>query len=286
MDRMMRRIKILLDLVKFEHTIFALPFAYMGVVLAQYRIPEFRIWFWVTLAMMGARTAAMGLNRLIDRDIDARNPRTQNRHIPQGLVKPLSVWVMVGLSLLLLLYSAWALNPLCFYLSPLAVLLLWFYSYTKRFTWMAHFVLGIVEAAAPIGGWIAVTGSLSWPPLLIGAGLIFWLAGFDILYSLQDYEFDKKSGLYSIPAQFGIQNALFISSGLHLLTMLFFLFAGLALHSGIWYWLGTGLIAGLLIYEHAILHPRDLSRLNQAFFTVNGWVSVVLFMGSLLDVIL
>jgi 4-hydroxybenzoate polyprenyltransferase len=282
---MWNKIKLLLDLVKFEHTIFALPFAYMGVLLGARGVPSFYYWFWVTMAMIGARTAAMGFNRIIDRKIDALNPRTMNRHLPKGLISVQAVWGMVILSLLLLEYSAWKLNWLCVILSPLVVFLLWFYSYTKRFTWMSHFVLGLVEAAAPVGGWIAVTGKLALAPIFIGISVVFWLAGFDIIYSCQDYEFDRKEGLFSIPARFGVEKALFISSLLHVLTFIFMVLAGITLQVGIWYWLGIAANALLLVYEHAIIKPKDLSRLNMAFFNVNGYISIVMFFGVLMDVL-
>jgi 4-hydroxybenzoate polyprenyltransferase len=282
---MWNKIKLLLDLVKFEHTIFALPFAYMGLLLGARGVPSFYYWFWVTMAMIGARTAAMGFNRIIDRKIDALNPRTMNRHLPKGLISVQAVWGMVILSLLLLEYSAWKLNWFCVILSPLVVFLLWFYSYTKRFTWMSHFVLGLVEAAAPIGGWIAVTGKLALAPIYIGISVVFWLAGFDIIYSCQDYEFDQKEGLFSIPARFGIEKALFISSLLHILTFIFMVLAGITMQVGIWYWLGIAANVLLLVYEHSIIKPKDLSRLNMAFFNVNGYISMVMFFCVLIDVL-
>ncbi len=282
---MLERIKILYNLVRFEHTIFALPFAYLGMVMAQKGVPGWYYWFWVTLAMAGARTAAMGFNRLIDREIDAKNPRTANRHLPKKQIAPQTVWFLVIVSLILLEFSAYKLNWLCVYLSPIVVVLLWGYSYCKRFTWLTHFVLGLVEAAAPIGGWIAVTGSFALPPIDVGLAVIFWLAGFDIIYACQDYEFDKKEGIFSIPANFGLGPGLAVSAILHILTIVFLVLAGLSLHLGIWYWSGIAMNGILLIYEHAIISPKDLSRINQAFFTVNGYVSVVLFVCTLLDVL-
>ncbi len=283
---MWNKIKILIDLVKFEHTLFALPFAYLGMLLGANKVPSFYYWFWVTMAMVGARTAAMGLNRLIDRKIDAKNPRTRERHLPKGLISVYTVGWLVVFSLLLLEYAAYKLNWLCVILSPLVVFLLCFYSYTKRFTWMSHFVLGLVEAAAPIGGWIAVTGSLSPAPIYIGISLIFWLAGFDIIYACQDYEFDKKEGLFSIPARFGLEKALHISSFLHILTLIFMVAAGITLRVGIWYWIGITANAVLLIYEHSIIKPRDLTRLNMAFFNINGYISIVMFLCVLMEVLI
>ncbi|MDI6782855.1 MAG: UbiA-like polyprenyltransferase [bacterium] len=282
---MIAKIRLFFELVKFEHTIFAIPFAYLGMVLAAKGIPGFYFWFWVTLAMVGARTAAMAFNRLIDERIDAKNPRTANRPLPQKRIQRWQVILLAIISIGLLLISAGMLNPLCLWLSPIAIILLVTYSYTKRFTWLSHYALGLVEAAAPIGGWLAITGRFEFVPFLIGAAVIFWLAGFDIIYAIRDIEFDKKEGLYSIPVKFGLANGLVISAILHLFTIAFLIYTGIYLHLGLWYWIGILLTTGLLIYEHSIITPKDLSRLNQAFFTMNGWVSVVLFGCTLMSFI-
>jgi 4-hydroxybenzoate polyprenyltransferase len=283
---MITKIRLFFELVKFEHTIFAIPFAYLGMVLAAKGIPSFSAWFWVTLAMIGARTAAMAFNRLIDEHIDAKNPRTAARPLPQKRISRSLVYLIAISSVVLLLISAGMLNPLCLWLSPIAIILLVTYSYTKRFTWLSHFALGLVEAAAPIGGWFAITGSFDFTPFIIGTAVVFWLAGFDIIYAIQDIEFDKKEKLYSIPVKFGLSTALIISALFHLLTIAFLVYTGIYLQLGFWYWLGILITTGLLVYEHSIITPRDLSRLNQAFFTMNGWVSVVLFGTTLLNYIL
>lgn len=283
---MLPKIKLFFELVKFEHTIFAIPFAYLGMIMAARGVPSFHFWFWVTIAMVGARTAAMAFNRLIDGQLDAINPRTANRPLPQRKINRGQVFVLAFFSLALLLISAGMLNPLCLWLSPVAVILLVTYSYTKRFTWLSHFALGLVEAAAPIGGWLAISGRIEFAPFLIGVAVIFWLAGFDIIYAIQDIEFDKQVGLYSIPVKFGLAQGLVISTILHLFTIAFLIYAGFYLHLGLWYWVGILLTTGLLVYEHSIITPKDLSRLNQAFFTMNGWVSVVLFGCTLMSFIL
>lgn len=280
---MVKPIKLFFELVKFEHTIFAIPFAYLGMVLAAKGIPSISIWIWVTLAMIGARTAAMAFNRVIDEKIDTRNPRTATRPLPQKRIRKWQVGLIAIGSIVLLLVSAAKLNLLCLWLSPLAVVLLVVYSYTKRFTWLSHFALGLVEAAAPIGGWLAVSGKFEFAPFIIGAAVIFWLAGFDIIYAIQDIEFDQQEGLYSIPVKFGLAKGLVISAILHLFTIILLCYTGIYLQLGIWYWFGIVLTAGLLVYEHTIITPKDLSQLNQAFFTMNGWVSVVLFGFTLLN---
>jgi 4-hydroxybenzoate polyprenyltransferase len=282
---MVKAIRLFFELVKFEHTIFAIPFAYLGMILAAKGVPSISIWLWVTLAMVGARTAAMALNRIIDEKYDAKNPRTAMRPLPQKRIRRWQVGLIAIGSIILLLISAAKLNLLCLWLSPLAVVLLVTYSYTKRFTWLSHFALGLVEAAAPIGGWLAVSGSFELVPFIIGAAVIFWLAGFDIIYAIHDVEFDKQEGLYSIPVKFGLAKGLIISAILHLFTIILLFYTGIYLNLGLWYWVGILLTTSLLIYEHAIITPKDLSRLNQAFFTMNGWVSVVLFGTTLLNYI-
>jgi 4-hydroxybenzoate polyprenyltransferase len=280
----LNRIKLFLELVKFEHTIFAIPFAYLGAILAKGGVPHIYYWFWITLAMVGARTSGMALNRLIDRRIDAQNPRTQNRALPQGLIKIAQVRVLVVLFFFLLLLSAYQLNLLCLLLSPIAVLMLVGYSYLKRFTWACHLVLGAILGCAPIGGWIAIRPEISLLPLILGLSVMCWTAGFDIIYATQDMGFDKQVGLFSIPTAFGLKKALFISAVLHLLTVIGLGYVGFLAESGVYYWIGFGLTTGLLIYEHSIISPTDFSRVNQAFFTINGLVSIILFFAALVDV--
>ncbi len=279
-------IKKFIDLVRFEQTIFALPFAYLGVIVAAGKMPSFSVWLWVTLAMFGARTAGMSLNRIIDREIDRKNPRTRERLLPSGKITGTSVWLITFISLGLLVFSSWMLNPLCFKLSPLAVALLWFYSYCKRFTWATHLILGLVESAAPIGGWLAVTGTWSITPFFLGAAIIFWMTGLDIIYACQDYEFDRKEHLYSIPAVFGLDNALYISSFSHMVTVFFLLMFGIMAKSGIIYYGGLAVTSLLFIYEHSLVNPKDLTHVDRAFFTVNGWISIVILIFTTGDVLL
>lgn len=279
-------IKKFIDLVRFEQTIFALPFAYLGVIAAAGKMPSFSIWLWVTLAMFGARTAGMSLNRLIDMKIDKKNPRTKERLLPSGKINKTSVWLITFVSLALLIFSSWMLNPLCFKLSPLAAGLLWFYSYCKRFTWTTHLILGLVESAAPIGGWLSVTGTWSITPFFLGAAIIFWMTGLDIIYACQDYEFDRKEHLYSIPSVFGLENALSISSFSHILTVFFLLIFGLMAKAGIIYYTGLAVTSLLFIYEHSLVNPKDLTHIDRAFFTVNSWISIVILIFTMGDVLL
>ncbi|MDF9406939.1 MAG: 4-hydroxybenzoate octaprenyltransferase [Pelotomaculum sp. PtaB.Bin013] len=279
-----KKLKIFLEMIKFEHTLFALPFAYIGALLTERRIPAAHDLLWITMAMVGARTAAMSLNRIIDRRLDARNPRTAGRALPRGLLREGEVWFYVLLSFLILLYSSHQLTPLAFRLAPAAVLVLFAYSYTKRFTWTCHLVLGSVLGMAPLGSWIAITGQFHPAPVLLAAGVLFWVAGFDIIYACDDYEFDLKEGLYSIPARFGIKRALYISTAFHTIAPLFFLAAGLLLNLGALYLAGVMVSVGILFYQHTLVRPDDLSRAGVAFFNLNGTLSVVMFVFTLLDV--
>jgi 4-hydroxybenzoate polyprenyltransferase len=277
-------IRLFLEAIKFSHTVFALPFAFTGAVLAAWGLPSLYQGFWIVMAMVGARTAAMGLNRLIDAEIDAANPRTRGRAVPAGLLAKKSVAFCVGAAVVLFLWAAYQLNPLCITLSPVALLLLPLYSYCKRFTSFSHLVLGLCLAAAPMGAWIAVQGSLGLPAVLLGVAVLFWTAGFDILYALQDLDFDRSSGLYSIPARLGVRGALMTARLFHVVTlgMLFYLHAAAGL--GIAYLCGITLAALLLAYEHWLVRNGDLSRLNAAFFMVNGYISITVFAFTLLDV--
>jgi len=280
------RLKLYLDLVRFEHTLFALPFAYGGMLLAAGGWPGWPTFLLVTLAMVGARTMAMALNRLIDWRIDALNPRTQNRHLPRGLVKPWETLVLALLGLLLLAYAGLALNPLTARLLPVAVFFLTFYSYTKRFTWLCHYFLGLTIGAAAAGGWIAVTGSFHPVAYWLWAGVGLWITGFDILYATQDYAFDRAHGVQSIPARFGIPRALAIARLSHLLAWGAFLLAGLAYGAGALYFLGLLLVGGLLLWEHRLVSPEDLSRVEVAFFQANVGVSLGMFFFIVLDLFL
>ena len=283
---MLNKIKIILEMIKFEHTIFAVPFAFTGALLAARGVPAWSTILWITLAMVGARSAAMGFNRWADRAFDARNPRTSMRALPKGLVTPAQVVLFTAVSSVLLVYAAYRLNTLSFILSPIALAIVFFYSYTKRFTFLSHAFLGIAISLAPIGAWIAVTGTLEAPALVLGAAVLFWLLGFDVLYALQDMDFDRKAGLHSIPQRFGIGRSLWISRVAHAITMaaLFWLYALLSLG---WFFLAGVIIAlCLIIYEHTLVREHDLSKLNMAFFNMNGYISVTIFVFTLLDVLL
>jgi 4-hydroxybenzoate polyprenyltransferase len=280
------RLRVYLDLVRFEHTLFALPFAYAGMLMAAGGWPGGRTFLLVTLAMVGARTMAMALNRLIDWQIDALNPRTRNRHLPRGLVRPGEVLALAGVGLLLLVYSGLSLNPLTARLLPVAVFFLTVYSYTKRFTWLCHYALGLTIGAAAAGGWIAVTGSFHPTALWLWAGVGLWIAGFDILYATQDYAFDRSFGLKSIPARFGIPRALWIARLSHALAWVGLLMAGLSYGAGGWYYLGLALVGALLVYEHRLVSPQDLSKVEVAFFQANVGVSLGMFLFILLDLLL
>jgi len=276
----------LLEMIKFSHTVFALPFALMGAVLASLannRPPTVGQIFWICLAMAGARTVAMGLNRIIDARIDAHNPRTAERHIPAGKVSYLEAWGLVGSALFLLLFSAWMLNPLCLKLAPIAVGFLVLYSFCKRFTSLAHIVLGICLAAAPLGAWIALRGSIGWPAIGLALAVLLWVSGFDVFYSLQDVEFDKSQGLHSIPVWVGVEKAIIIVRFLHVGMMV--LLFNLLFTPGLgWIYLsGLLVISAMLVYEHMLVRPDDLSKLDAAFFNMNGYISVTIFLFTLAD---
>ncbi|MTI81773.1 MAG: 4-hydroxybenzoate octaprenyltransferase [Firmicutes bacterium] len=279
------KLKIFFEMIKFEHTLFALPFAYLGALLVNQRIPAGMDLLWITLAMVGARTAAMSLNRIIDRHIDAKNPRTATRALPQGMLSVMEVWVYVILSILLLLVSAAQLSELALKLFPVAVFALVFYPYTKRFTWACHLFLGAALALAPLGAWIAISGSFALSPILLGLGVLFWVAGFDIIYACDDYDFDKENNIHSIPAKFGINAALKISSLFHIIAPSLFLAVGLILNLGWFYFIGVITAVIILFYEHSLVKPHDLSKGGVAFFTMNGVLSMVMFVFSFLDIV-
>ena len=275
------KLRYFLEAIKFEHTIFALPFAYVAMVLAAGGRPGWRVVLWVTLAMVGGRTLAMSTNRLVDRAIDARNPRTAGRHLPRGLLTPWEVgaWAAGGAGLLLV--SAWQLNPLCLTLAPLAMLFLVGYHYTKYFTWTSHWVLGFTDGIAAAGGWIAVREAFDLPAILLWFTVTVWIAGFDLIYACQDVDFDRAEHLYSFPARFGIAAALRAARVCHLLTVLALGAVGWTLGLGWGYWVGVVAVAGLLVYEHRLVSPTDLSRLDLAFFNVNGYIAVIVFLAAL-----
>ncbi|MBI3252634.1 MAG: UbiA family prenyltransferase [Candidatus Omnitrophica bacterium] len=279
----MKKVKSFLELIKFEHTAFALPFAYLGMILPLRAWPGFGKFFWVTLAMVAARTAAMTLNRLIDLKIDALNPRTKARPSVTGEIPAAVSWAAVAASVLIFFLSAFMLNRLCFQLSFLALFLFSGYHFVKRFSFLSHFALGLVLAIAPMGGWIAVTGAFSWMPVPLAFAVLFWVAGFDILYSLLDVDFDRAHGLHSVPVRFGATHAVRVARVCHALTVFFLIVFGWVAGLGIIYVAGTLLVAGLLAFEHWLVKDGDLSRIPTAFFNVNGWIGILLFVFTFME---
>jgi 4-hydroxybenzoate polyprenyltransferase len=271
-----------LKMIKISHSVFALPFAFTGAILAASGIPSLKQIFWIAVAMVGARSGAMGLNRIIDRNIDAANPRTANREIPSGKIKVRDAVVFTFISLAFFVFAAYNLNPLCLKLSPIAIGVLILYSYTKRFTWLSHFVLGIAISAAPLGAWIAIRGTIDLEIMPLISAVVFWLAGFDVLYALQDMEFDRSHGLHSIPQRFGIKRSLILSRIFHFITWSMLAVNGVFFNLNVVYWTGMFLVAGLLIYEHSLVRPHDLSKLNMAFFNMNGYISIAVFVFTLI----
>ena len=274
-----------LEMIKFQHSIFALPFAYLGAFLAEIRVPDFLKLLWITLAMVGARSFAMAMNRLIDREIDRRNPRTAERALPKGLLPIPSVIVFSLISLTVFLIAVYNLAPVCRYLWPFVVIPFVIYPYTKRFTYLSHFILGLCLGLAPVGAWIAVTNSVSIEPFLLGAAVLCWVAGFDIFYAIQDMNFDQKYRLYSIPANFGIRTSLVLTKLLHFTAISFLVWTGIRLDLGIFYFIGVFIAGVLLAYENSLIKPDDLSKLNMAFFTMNGVISVLMFCFVAMEVI-
>ncbi|MEN2994063.1 MAG: UbiA-like polyprenyltransferase [Thermodesulfovibrio sp.] len=275
-----------LRMIKIEHSVFALPFAFAGALLAERGIPEIQKILWITVAMITARAAAFGFNRIIDRKIDALNPRTANREIPSGKIKLWEAIFFTTISLAIFVYSAWMLNPLCFKLSPLAIFILFIYSYTKRFTWACHFVLGMALSLAPLGAWIAIRGSFDWEIIPMVLMVIFWLAGFDTLYALWDVEFDKKFGIYSIPKVFGVKNAINLARVFHAIAWGFLIVNGLVFKLNIFYWIGMAVVGFLFIKEHSLVKHDDLSKLNIAFFNMNGYISVTVLIFTAMAILI
>ncbi|MDA3130199.1 UbiA-like polyprenyltransferase [Aliibacillus thermotolerans] len=286
----MKKLKIILEMIKFEHTIFALPFAFLGAILGSLMVegtwPTLWEWIWITLAMVGARSAAMTLNRVIDAKIDKANPRTAERAIPAGKISMKeSIWFIV-LSFVLLFFSAYQLNMLAVYLLPIAVFFLTAYSYTKRFTWLCHVFLGCTIAIAPLGGWVGTTGTLNPEAFLLYIAVAFWIAGFDIIYATQDADYDREVGLYSIPARFGIKHSLLIARSFHLISFaaLFILYFVSPL--SYLYLAGVFIVGIVMVYEHSLVKPDDLSKVQVAFFPMNGIISVVIFLFTIGDMVL
>ncbi len=285
-----KRVRLTLEMIKFEHSVFALPFALTGALLAirEGGLDVRALWgklLWIVVAMVGARSAAMTFNRLIDAEIDARNPRTRMRHIPAGVLSAAFGWSFVALSSLVFIYAARELNPLCFKLAPLALGVVFFYSFTKRFTALSHLVLGFALGVAPAAAWIAVRGSLDPRILWLTAAVTLWTAGFDIIYSCQDYEFDVAESLFSLPRRIGVARALRVSQLLHILMLVCLIALVNALDLGPLSVAGIVAVGLLLVYEHSLVKPDDLSRVNAAFFTMNGWVSVLFFVFWAADIL-
>lgn len=282
----MRKLKIILEMIKFEHTVFALPFAIMSAFIASDGLPQLAKLGWILVAMVGARSCAMAFNRLADAEIDSKNPRTSTRAIPAGLITKGAVWVFTFVSAGLLVCAAWRLNPLAFALSPVALAVIMGYSFTKRFTALSHLWLGLALSISPVGAWIAITGRFDWTPIVLCCVVLLWTAGFDIIYACQDVNFDRKHGLHSIPARIGIRWALWISSALHVVAVILLFIIPLLTELGLFYYIGVGIVVLIFIYEHAIVKPNDLSRVNLAFFTLNGMISLVLMALSIADILL
>ncbi|MDF2713441.1 MAG: 4-hydroxybenzoate octaprenyltransferase [Paenibacillus sp.] len=286
---MWNKVKIFLEMIKFEHTIFALPFAFMGALLGSVvrfdALPSWAQIGWIIVAMVGARSAAMGLNRLIDKAIDKKNPRTANRAIPAGLLSSLEVLLFIVVSFVLLFWATANLSPLAMKLLPLAVFMTVIYSYTKRFTWACHIILGLTIALAPLGGWVAITGSIDWTAVVLYLSVAFWTAGFDVIYACQDADYDRKEGLHSIPSRFGIARALWLARLFHVVTAVGLMSLFLMTNLSWWYLAGLVVSYVIMFYEHYIVSPSDLSKLNTAFFTMNGVLSVVVFSFTFLDLV-
>jgi len=274
-----------MEMIKFSHTIFALPFALTSALLASGGFPSMYQMLWIILAMVGARTAAMAMNRLIDAGIDARNPRTAGRAIPAGLIsKGLTLFFIIA-AVALMMFAAQMLNPLCLKLSPIALFFLLLYSYCKRFTALAHVVLGICLAAAPIGAWIAIRGTIDAPALVLGGVVLFWVSGFDILYALQDLEFDRSAGLHSIPVALGVNSSLWAARIFHtiMIVLLFTLFNLMQL--GTFFLVGIFVVLAMLLYEHWLLKDGNLDKLDAAFFNMNGYISIAIVLFTVADVL-
>ncbi|MEG0297474.1 MAG: UbiA-like polyprenyltransferase [Clostridium sp.] len=271
-------------LVMFSHTIFSLSFALISMLLAGQGKLSFETIFWIIVGFMGARTGANALNRIIDAEIDAKNPRTATRQLPQGLMNRKEILVFIVICFGIMIFAAYKLNFICLLLSPIALFLMIIYSYTKRFTWLCHVVLGVTSAAAPVGAWLAVTGKLSLIPLIMGAANVFWVAGFDIIYGAQDYDFDTKNGIHSIPARFGVKNALNISKAFHVIALLCLFTLGLLSNQLGWiYMIGLAIIAVLFVVQHSMVSADNLKNVKVASYNVNQVISIVFLLSGLID---
>ncbi|HOW59897.1 MAG TPA: UbiA-like polyprenyltransferase [Candidatus Omnitrophota bacterium] len=276
---------IFLEMIKFEHSIFALPFAYLGLFFAEKKVPSFFLFFWITMAMVSFRTMAMGLNRLMDRSLDAENPRTQARALPAKKIRISVVWLLVSLSFLIFEWSAFKLGIMCLWLSPVPLVLAVIYPFTKRFTWLSHFMLGLILGIAPYGAWIASRQEFSWVPAFLTLGVTVWVAGFDMIYALQDVEFDRAKGLFSFPAKFGERRTLQVTRGLHAASVICWAAAGFLNEMGLIYWLGLILATYFLIREYQIIKSFGIAKIHEAFFVMNAIVSTAIFLAAVLDIL-
>ncbi|MBI3312863.1 MAG: UbiA family prenyltransferase [Candidatus Omnitrophica bacterium] len=277
-------VRVFFEMIKIEHSIFALPFAYLGLVLAEGGFPRLYLLFWVTVAMVSFRSLSMSLNRLMDRAIDKLNPRTENRALPAGKIKTSTVWVITAVCLVIYELSAYQLGAICFWLSPIPVFLAWLYPLTKRFTWLSHFVLGIILGMAPYGAWLASRGTFSWVPGFLMLGIASWVAGFDMIYALQDVDFDRRQGLYSFPARFGPSLSMKVTRVLHLATLTFWFLMGQTAGLGWIYFIGLALAAFFLVREHWLVRSFGLKKLEEAFFSMNATISVSIFLMTVADI--
>lgn len=283
---MLRKVAVLLEMIKFKLTIFAMPFAFTGAFLAARGVPEWHVFLWIVMAMVGARTCAMGFNRIVDARFDGANPRTEKRAIPAGEVSMAEAWSMVVGAGLLFFLACYNLNVLTLLLSPVALSLTLFYSYTKRFTALCHVVLGVALAFSPLGGWVAVSGSLTGFPWVLSLGVLFWVAGFDTIYACLDVDYDRRVGLYSLPSRLGSFRAFRLAGCFHILAFVLFTLTGIAAGLHPVYYLGIVLTAGALFYQHLLVRPDDLSKIHLSFFSMNGIISVVLFFATWLALVL
>lgn len=284
LNKLLKKVNDYGTLVMFSHTIFSLSFALISMLLAGNKKLDFQVIFWIIIAFMGARTGANALNRVIDAEIDAKNPRTATRQLPQGLMNKNEILIFVFICFAVMVFAAWKLNTICLILSPIALFLMVIYSYTKRFTWMCHLVLGVTSAAAPVGAWIAVTGKISLIAIAMGAANTLWVAGFDIIYGAQDYDFDTKNGIHSIPARFGVKNALLISRAFHVLALMFLIIVGLlSPQLGAIYYVGLIIISILFIIQHKLVSPENLKNVKIASYNVNQVISIVFLICGVID---
>lgn len=284
LNKLVKKVHDYGTLVMFSHTVFSLSFALISMLLVSNGLPSPYTIFWIFVAFMGARTGANAINRVIDAEIDAKNPRTSTRQLPQGLIKKKEVVIFSLVCFIVMVIAAAMLNPLCLMLSPIALFLLIIYSYTKRFTWACHLVLGITSAAAPVGAWLAVSGKLAWLPLFMGAANTLWVAGFDIIYGSQDYAFDTANGVHSMAVRFGVKNALRIAAAFHAITMVFLIIVGLLSQQlGVIYFIGLAIISILFIIEHRLVSPDNLANVKVASYSINQLVSIIFLICGVID---